>query len=300
MGIQIIIIVLVLVAIFYFFAKNFVESEENVSDENVKEEIPEIPEEIPVIIVPENLKDSVAEEPQKEVIVEEKIPKTVTEEKPRKETVVAVIRQNDTIEDLWKYGTESEWKKALAYYYDLVPADAKELDKNMENLNVTEIKNLSVEEFFMFLHDEYFVWKYTAKNRLATTRRNLVKYVSEDKMSELSDIHKRLFELDTDDIRKSFRTAGEIKGLSLSGASSLLSILFPEKFGTVEKYTAEALVKVSDAEEIKAIDPDNLKVKDAVLLEEIMRDKAKELNENFKTSFWTPRKIDMILWSMER
>ncbi len=270
MGTQIIIIVLVLIVIFYFFGKNFGENEENTTPaETVKEILPEKTEKIAIPETP-------------------------------KETVVAVIRQNDTIESLWKYGTESEWKKALFHYYDLIPEEIKELDKSIENLSVDEIKNLSVEEFFMFLHDEYFVWKYTDKRHLSVTRKNFVKYVSEDKLSELSDIHKRLFELETDDVKKSFKTAGEIKGLSLSGASNLLSVLFPDKFGTVEKYTAKALLKVSDREDVLAMNPESLKLKDAILLEEIIRDKAKELNEKFKSDFWTPRKIDMILWTMEK
>jgi len=283
MGIQIIIIVLILIVIFYFFGKNFAEKEESDSKGTVAEEIAEA------------LTES-NEKPQSEII--EVKAESIAEEKPQKESVVAVIVQSEGIGFLWKYGTESDWKKALNRYHELIPEDIRELDASLENLNANEIKNLSVEEFFMFLHDEYFVWKYTDKRHLAVTRKNLVKYVSEDKLSELSDIHKRLFEMDTDDIRKSFRTAGEIKGLSLSGASSLLSVLFPDKFGAIEKYTACALIEVSDKEEIVSIDPQNLKVKDAVLLEEMLREKAKELNQKFITDFWTPRKIDMVLYSI--
>lgn len=268
MSIQIIIIVLILIVIFYFFGKNFGEAEETAQTITVKEDIPVQAEEIPA-------------------------------EEPLKANIVAVIRPNDTIESLWKYGTEPEWKNALVRYYDKLSADIRELDKSIENLNADEIKNLSVEEFFMFLHDEYFVWKYIDKRHLSVTRKNLVKYVSEDNLAELADVHKRLFEIDFNDIRKCFKTAGEIKGLSLSGASCLLSVLFPEKFGAVDKYTANVLIRVFGEEDL-SIDPENLKLGDAVLLEEIIRDKAEELNKKFNTDFWTPRKIDMILWSTEK
>ena len=48
------------------------------------------------------------------------------------------------------------------------------------------------------------------------------------------------------------------------------------------------------------MNPENLKLSDAYELETIMRNKAKQLNEIFNTDFWTPRKIDQILWSIER
>ena len=52
-------------------------------------------------------------------------------------------------------------------------------EMNYENIKLLYdriIKDYTVEEFYNFLHDEFFVWKYTAKNRLATTRMNLQKY----------------------------------------------------------------------------------------------------------------------------
>ena len=42
--------------------------------------------------------------------------------------------------------------------------------------------------------------------------------------------------------------------------------------------------------------PEDLTENDAVLLIEIMRRKAVELNSLFATDTWTPRKTDMILW----
>ena len=45
------------------------------------------------------------------------------------------------------------------------------------------------------------------------------------------------------------------------------------------------------------LDHNNLKERDAVLLIDIMRRKARQLNGWFGTNKWTPRKIDMILWA---
>jgi hypothetical protein len=43
--------------------------------------------------------------------------------------------------------------------------------------------------------------------------------------------------------------------------------------------------------------PEQLRPADAVILIHIMRDKAMDLNTQFHTSVWTPRKLDMVLWA---
>jgi len=45
------------------------------------------------------------------------------------------------------------------------------------------------------------------------------------------------------------------------------------------------------------MNPKNQKERDAILLIEIMRRKAKQLNNWFSNNEWTPRKVDMILWT---
>lgn len=45
---------------------------------------------------------------------------------------------------------------------------------------------------------------------------------------------------------------------------------------------------------------DNLKESDGVILIKIMRNKAFQLNLQFGITFWTPRKIDKILWAINR
>ena len=81
---------------------------------------------------------------------------------------------------LWNEGSKTDWENALAEYYK-VPSVKRnlELEKRMDKLNSDSIRNLNVEAFYQFLHKEYFVWKYTAKNRLATTRKQLERYETE-------------------------------------------------------------------------------------------------------------------------
>ena len=215
----------------------------------------------------------------------------------------SAVSSENVISNLWNHGSEVAWHEALEHYYELLNAEAKELDSYMENLNASDIAQLSVSEFYGFLHDKYFVWKYTAKNRLATTRKSLKRYAEENKIHELEDIQRRLFLADHSNIGKCLSIAAEIRGLGPAGASGLLSILFPEDFGTIDQFVVKALREMNGfpySIELLEMKPESLSIDDGVLLIKILREKAKKLNENFDTDFWTPRKIDMILWAIGR
>lgn len=207
------------------------------------------------------------------------------------------------IEYLWNCEDEKMWLKVLDGYWENFTFDQMKLERRINDLQFRMIKALSVEEFYKFLYDEFFVWKYTAKNRLATTRMNLQKYVKENRMNELEKIKNDIFQLDFSDVSESVATVMKIRGLGSSGASAFLAVLCPEKFGTVDQFVVKSLLKINGLEQhnlLKEMNPDNLKTKDIVAVTGIMRLKAAELNNRFDTDFWTPRKIDMILWSIGR
>ncbi|MCQ2789220.1 MAG: hypothetical protein MJ229_02470 [bacterium] len=202
--------------------------------------------------------------------------------------------------NLWNSNNQEDWKQALDNYYNAVMSNHVVIEKEMENLDATYIANMNVEEFYDFLYDKYFYWKYTAANRLATTRMNLAKYKVNNLLHELEKIHNEIFNNDLNDIEKMLRSASSIKGLGIAGASGLLSLLFPDKFGTVDQFIIESLLKIKNLEEksiIEKMNKNNITLKNGAILISIYRQKANELNRKFNTNFWTPRKIDMILWS---
>jgi hypothetical protein len=92
---------------------------------------------------------------------------------------------------------------------------------------------MNAEEWYHFLEDEYFRWKYTAPNRYATTTRLLRLYVETDALGELDLIRQRLLTLDPEDIGAGLDAARAIRGLGTSGASGLLALMYPRSFGTV-------------------------------------------------------------------
>ena len=79
--------------------------------------------------------------------------------------------------------------------------------------------------------------------------------------------------------------------------------MFPNDFATVDQFVVKRLQEIEHPVfkfDLNSMKPEHLKIKDGVVLITIMREKAVELNKKFNTNFWTPRKIDMILWSFGR
>lgn len=204
------------------------------------------------------------------------------------------------ISELWNKGDENSWRDALSRYWSYVKPQNLELEKRMNKLDSEEVKKLGPHEWYDFLKDEYFPWKYTAPNRLATTTNQLKKYQETNNLGVLFAIKENIFALDPTDIQQALKIAKSTKGLGWAGASGLLALLFPKSFGTADQFVIKALREIDSLPEsgkLFAMRPDNLREKDAVLVIQVMRRKACDLNALFATDEWTPRKIDMILWA---
>lgn len=206
------------------------------------------------------------------------------------------------INGLWHRGTEQDWKDAIAAYYEN-PFVKKNIDleRRIEAISPDAIRKMDGAAFYCFLYDEYFKWKYTAPNRLATTRKSLSRYESEgvDQLEEIRRGILQTFDNDPYNTKEMLSVAKQIYGLGTAGASGLLAIIFPELYGTVDQFLVYSLLKVRDFPEhsdIERMNPLGLTVKNGIVLENIMRRKAQELNEKFKSDKWTPRKVDMVLW----
>lgn len=174
------------------------------------------------------------------------------------------------------------------------------LEQELNNLKLEKIKELDQNGWYDFLHDQYFRWKYTARNRYASTTKALRKYQDLNQLNYLFDIKKRLLNFDVSDISIGLTIAKDIHGLGIAGASGLLSLMYPEYFGTVDQFAVRALCQIPELPEINDLqnmNPVGLTLKNGIILINIMRRKAKENNEIFNTDFWTPRKIDMVLWA---
>ncbi len=205
-----------------------------------------------------------------------------------------------SINNLWVSNNEHDWKAALEHYWSFVRPENIELERELNDLKLEQISNFGQLDWYNFLLDKYFRWKYTAPNRYASTTMAFKKYKDSNQLDSLFDIKKRLINLNVFDISDGLSVAKEIRGLGIAGASGLLSLMYPNNFATVDQFAVKALSQIpclSEINEIKKMKPDNLTRRNGIILINIMLKKAKENNKIFGTNFWTPRKIDMILWA---
>ena len=123
------------------------------------------------------------------------------------------------------------------------------------------------------------------------------------KLDELLLMRDEILSLKDEAIEYALRKAEKIKGLGITGASGLLSILFTSKYGTVDQFVVKRLLEIHDLPErkiITEINPESISFSQGAILIDILRRKADELNIQNKTDFWTPRIVDMVLWSYGR
>lgn len=218
-----------------------------------------------------------------------------------------------SIRDLWSSGTEKQWMSALDRYHDYITrSEIAALDAKIDPLDREEVGRWDAQQWFDFLYNKYFAWKYTAPNRLATTRASLAKHKNKPGgMDDLFRIKECLLNLNLDDIERCLSLAKEIGGLGVAGASGLLSLLYPDEYGTVDEFLILAVSEVGELPEIdklqemacrieaskKSKSSFSISVSAGVMLEHILRKKAHKNNEAFGSSFWTPRKVDKVLWA---
>ena len=164
-------------------------------------------------------------------------------------------------------------------------------------LNEDLLHKMTPKEWYEFLRDKYFEWKLEPRWRVSAKRRLDEEYEKKNRLDELYEIKNKLLECDKNDIEQCLGILSKIKGMKSSVASGLLALLYPKIYGTVDRFAIESLQKTTEYPDLEFVNPKNIHIKLAVHLIHIFQTKANELNRLFKTDFWTPRKIDMVLWS---
>jgi hypothetical protein len=208
-----------------------------------------------------------------------------------------------TVAELWDSADAAPWERAMERYWTLVKPANLALEHEMEELTPAAIEHLDAEEWLEFLQQRYFRWKYTAPNRYATTTAALRRQVDRIGADALLRIRDRILVSLDGPVDRALTAACDIGGLGPAGASGLLALLRPDAFATIDQFVAKALSEVESLPEHAAVcrmSPEGLTIKDGVVLITIMRRKAASLNAAFGVDSWTPRKVDMVLWTCGR
>ena len=217
--------------------------------------------------------------------------------------MTSVDDHTSEIEQLWHSSDASKWQCALDRYWKYIQRTHIELEHEMDSLRPDDVRHLDADQWYKWLVTKYFCWKYTAANRYATTTGHLERQATDLGRHHLLAIRDRVLRCENAGIGDALRAATEFKGLGPAGASGLLALLFPAKFGTIDQFAVCALRKVRclpERDKLRRMNPKSLTIADGVVLVQIMRRKAVSLNELFRTNEWTPRKVDKLLWASER
>ena len=150
---------------------------------------------------------------------------SLSKEEIKKTHISMLETESLSFEQLWNSKSDTIWRKYLNHYWDLIKTSNFDLTKELEQIKLSTIKELSPKEWYDFLLDKYFVWKYTAANRYASTTKHFRKYETENKLDELILLRDEILNLKDKSIEIALRKTAEIKGLGIAGASGLLSIL---------------------------------------------------------------------------
>jgi len=207
------------------------------------------------------------------------------------------------IEQLWHSSDPSNWQCALDRYWEFIKPTRLGLEREMDTLRPDDVRYLDADQWYEWLLDKYFVWKYTEANRCATFTKYLKRQATDLGRHHLLTIRDQVLGCENASIGDALSAAREFKGLGPAGASGLLALLFPAKFGTVDQFAVRALRKVRclpERDKLRRMKPKSLTIRDGIVLVEIMRRKAGSLNELLDTNGWTPRKVDKVLWASER
>jgi hypothetical protein len=212
------------------------------------------------------------------------------------------------INNLWELRDENKWLDALDHYWvDPTVCRNRDTEQFMHKVELEYIQRLDPQEWYVFLN-KYFRWKFTGNHlheRLVDLDKNSFEHLFSAKRGLVA-----IDGLDLVDSGKCLNLvkSPRIRGLDYPGASGLLALIFKEWFGTVDRSVLESLSEIEFLPEKQRIGEIRAWVRtkkdwresDAVLILDIMRRKAVQLNAWFGTNRWTPHKIATILWTPNR
>ncbi len=199
---------------------------------------------------------------------------------------------------LWYSEDETLWKYYLEQYKKRInKSNQIKFDRYLEKLEEEMLEKFSPEKWYDFLLNFYFKWKYTQVNRYISLTNHIKKYKRENNLEELNAIKTEFLLADKTKLKESLEILCKIHGLGPSGASGLLALLYPTLYGTIDQFVIKSLQQLDDFPELKFINPDNPSVEVVVFIIEKLQKKAEDMNRLFKTNFWTPRKLDKVMWA---
>ena len=116
------------------------------------------------------------------------------------------------IEQLWHSSDASKWQHALDRYCKYIKPTHLELEREMDTLRPDDVRYLDADQWYDWLLKKYFVWKYTAPNRYATTTGHLKRQATDAGRHHLLTIRDRVLSCENASIGDALRCRDRVQG----------------------------------------------------------------------------------------
>lgn len=222
------------------------------------------------------------------------------------------------LNELWHRGTEDDWEEAVREYWTVPGVSSQRaLEEQMDNIHESRTTVLrDVDRFYKFLKEELYPWKMD-RLYVASQQENLERYhVSTphgiDRLRQYLLI--TVPKWGSVDINEVYKRMSVVGGMGIPVASGCLALLFPEHFGTLDRFCLRASLTVEGntitdylrVTEDVTRNPDHFfdKYEDALrlhvakLITMLYREKARDLNAKYSTDVWTPRRVEKVVWTL--
>lgn len=205
------------------------------------------------------------------------------------------------IKQIWNSKEQNVWESALQNYSAAVKRNAIQTEEKLNSMITDDFRKMSGQDFYRFLVHDYALWKYTDCRIRSRVQHSIEEFHQAYTDYEFKRVLDGIFSISPQDIYLHLANITRITGLGVAGSSSVLALVLPQYFGTVDRFAVQNLQKVYDVnsyygKKLQKTDPQNISAYDAVTIIRIYCEKAEELSRIFGIS-WTPRMIDMVLWS---
>lgn len=156
---------------------------------------------------------------------------------------------------------------------------------------------------YSFMVNEFFIWKYGFSAYRYKRYRDLFIEAFDNNRLQLEQIFETIFNKavssglrtgnDKCEIILYLASAFNRKGIGASGASALLSLIFPDYIGTCDSvFLKQYNINKGTNYQLEANDKSFISE-----IEDYMATQAATLNKLSESDFWTPRKIDKAVWA---
>ncbi|MCR5629587.1 DUF1759 domain-containing protein [Eubacterium sp.] len=200
--------------------------------------------------------------------------------------------------ELYFSGNEDSWKEYEQEYYDFVDV---QLEKEIERIRSIDC----IENFYSFLIDKLLKWSLISDFIYESNVKRLKEEYENDRnklnviFDKICEYVKKIENDSTEDytyISNGINLLTEIVGVGPVCSTSFLAIILPSKFGVVSRHIIEPMKEVySDVKEYKKV----ISKKQACELEIKLNEISRTINKRFDSNYWTPRKVDKVLWTIE-